>query len=156
MSAAAELTYAELNARANRLARHLIGLGAGPERLVAIAMPRSPEMVVAMLAVLKSGAAYVPVDPDYPPDRNAFMLADTRRGDRAHHERAGRALPAAAAPLILDDPAVAELISRYPAGDVRRCRARAAAAPGAPGVRDLHLGVDRAAQGRDRRPSRAW
>src|SRR6185437_2982647 len=72
------LTYGELNARANRLARHLITLGAGPERLVAIAMPRSPEVIVAMLAVLKSGAGYVPVDPGYPPDRIAFMLTDTR------------------------------------------------------------------------------
>src|SRR5205085_9271632 len=52
------LSYGELNARANRLARHLITLGAGPEHLVAVAMPRSPEMVVALLAVLKSGAAY--------------------------------------------------------------------------------------------------
>ncbi len=78
MTADAELTYGELNARANRLARHLITLGAGPERLVAIAMPRSPEVIVAMLAVLKSGAAYVPVDPDFPPDRKSFMLTDTR------------------------------------------------------------------------------
>ena len=57
------LTYGELNARANRLARHLVSLGAGPERLVAVAMPRSAGLVVALLAVLKSGAAYVPVDP---------------------------------------------------------------------------------------------
>ncbi len=80
ISGGAELTYAELNARANRLARHLITLGAGPERLVAIAMPRSADVIVAVLAVLKSGAAYVPVDPDYPPDRIAFMLADARAG----------------------------------------------------------------------------
>ena len=78
--AGAELTYGELNARANRLARHLVTVGAGPERVVAIAMPRSAEVIVAMLAVLKAGAAYVPVDPDFPPGRTAFMLTDTGAG----------------------------------------------------------------------------
>ncbi|TDV43067.1 non-ribosomal peptide synthetase, partial [Actinophytocola oryzae] len=72
------VTYAELNARANRLARHLIGRGAGPERLVALRLSRSVEMVVAILAVLKSGAAYVPVDPEYPAERVRFMESDAR------------------------------------------------------------------------------
>src|SRR4029077_872499 len=71
-----QLTYAELNARANQLARYLVSLGAGPERLAAIAMPRSADMIVAVLAVLKAGAASLPVDPAYPADRIAFMLAD--------------------------------------------------------------------------------
>ena len=70
------LTYADLDARANRLAHLLAARGAGPERLVALALPRSPELVVAVLAVLKTGAAYVPMDPEYPADRLAFMLAD--------------------------------------------------------------------------------
>ncbi|MEV6875780.1 amino acid adenylation domain-containing protein [Amycolatopsis sp. NPDC051128] len=73
-----ELTYAELDARANRLAHVLIGRGAGPERVVALAVPRSPEMIVAELAVLKAGAAYLPLDPDYPAERIAFMVADAR------------------------------------------------------------------------------
>ena len=72
------LTYAELNARANRLAWHLIGLGAGPERLVAVLMDRTADLIVAVLAVLKSGAAYLPVDPAYPADRIEFMLTDAR------------------------------------------------------------------------------
>ncbi|MCW6008206.1 amino acid adenylation domain-containing protein, partial [Micromonospora sp. CPCC 205371] len=73
-----QYSYRELDQRANRLARHLVELGVGPEDAVALALPRSPELVVATLAVLKAGAAFVPVDPDYPPDRTAYMLADSR------------------------------------------------------------------------------
>jgi amino acid adenylation domain-containing protein/non-ribosomal peptide synthase protein (TIGR01720 family) len=72
------LTYAELNARANRLARWLVAEGAAPERFVAVTMPRSAQMMVALLAVLKSGAAYLPIDPNYPRDRKDFMLADAK------------------------------------------------------------------------------
>ena len=118
LSAAAELTYGELNARANQLARHLIKLGAGPERIVAIAMPRSADVVVAMLAVLKSGAAYVPVDPDFPADRQTFMLTDTRAPIVLTTNDLARSLPPVAAPLVLDDPSVAETIAAYPAGDL--------------------------------------
>ncbi|UMP01395.1 amino acid adenylation domain-containing protein [Amycolatopsis sp. EV170708-02-1] len=70
------LTYAELNGEANRLARRLVSHGVGPERLVALAMPRSIEFVIAILAVHKAGAAYVPVDPDYPEERKRQMLDD--------------------------------------------------------------------------------
>ncbi|HEX8694195.1 MAG TPA: amino acid adenylation domain-containing protein, partial [Longimicrobium sp.] len=71
------LTYRALDERANRLARHLVGLGVGPEARVAVCLRRGPEMVAAVLAVLKAGGAYVPLDPGYPPDRLAFMLADS-------------------------------------------------------------------------------
>src|SRR5207249_3827370 len=67
-----ELSYAELNARANRLARHLVSLGAGPERLVAVRLPRSADSIVAMLAAFKAGAVYLPVDPDLPAERIEF------------------------------------------------------------------------------------
>lgn len=70
------LTYAELNSRANQLARCLQELGAGPESLVGVLCERSVEMIVALLGILKSGAAYVPADPAYPPERLAFMLED--------------------------------------------------------------------------------
>ncbi|MFE6750926.1 amino acid adenylation domain-containing protein [Kitasatospora purpeofusca] len=72
------LSYAELDARANRLAQGLAGAGIGPESLVALAVPRSAESIVALLAVLKAGAAYLPLDSDYPRDRLAGMLADAR------------------------------------------------------------------------------
>ena len=71
------LSYEELNARANRLARHLRGLGVGPEVLVGLAR-RSAAMVAGLLAVLKAGGAYVPLDPAYPAERLAFMLDDAR------------------------------------------------------------------------------
>ncbi|MGH3862999.1 non-ribosomal peptide synthetase [Actinokineospora sp.] len=73
-----ELTYAELNARANRLAWRLIARGVGPGDLVGLAVPRSVEMIVAWLGVLKSGAAYLPIDPSYPADRIALILDDAR------------------------------------------------------------------------------
>ncbi|MGV4892343.1 AMP-binding protein, partial [Streptomyces viridosporus] len=70
------LSYAQLNERANRLAHHLIDRGVGPERIVALLLPRSVDIVVARLAVMKAGGAYLPVDPDYPADRIAYMLHD--------------------------------------------------------------------------------
>ncbi|SDM61226.1 non-ribosomal peptide synthetase [Allokutzneria albata] len=72
------LTYAELNARANRLAHKLIAAGAGPEEIVALVLPRSVEIIVAQLAVLKAGAAYLPVDPGYPRERIAYMIDDAK------------------------------------------------------------------------------
>ncbi|GAA0968406.1 non-ribosomal peptide synthase/polyketide synthase [Streptomyces rhizosphaericus] len=71
-----DLTFAELEVAANRLAHRLIGRGVGPERLVALVLPRSVEMLVAQLAVAKAGGAFLPVDPGYPKERVAFMLRD--------------------------------------------------------------------------------
>jgi amino acid adenylation domain-containing protein len=73
----ASLTYGELNQRANRLAHRLQALGAGPETIVALLLEPSLQMVTAILAVLKAGAAYVPLDPEHPTDRLAFVLEDT-------------------------------------------------------------------------------
>ncbi|MGH3576075.1 MAG: AMP-binding protein, partial [Mycobacterium sp.] len=72
------LTYTQLNTRANQLAHTLIDRGVGPEQIVALALPRSTEMIVAILGVLKTGAAYLPLDPGYPPTRIAFMLKDAQ------------------------------------------------------------------------------
>ncbi|MGU9813109.1 non-ribosomal peptide synthase/polyketide synthase [Pseudomonas sp. LF052] len=72
------LSYAQLNARANRLAHRLLALGVGPGQRVGLASRRGPQLIVSLLAVLKSGAAYVPLDPKYPAERLAYMLADSR------------------------------------------------------------------------------
>src|SRR5690349_19232002 len=70
------LTYRELNARANQLARYLRKRGVGPEALVGICIERSLEMVVGLLGILKAGGAYLPLDPAYPHERLTFMLRD--------------------------------------------------------------------------------
>ncbi|MFB6583975.1 amino acid adenylation domain-containing protein, partial [Streptomyces sp. NPDC056402] len=71
-----ELAYRELNEQANRLARYLVGQGVGPESVVALLMERSVDLVVALLAVLKAGGAYLPIDVEYPADRVTHMLSD--------------------------------------------------------------------------------
>ncbi|MGH4010207.1 MAG: amino acid adenylation domain-containing protein, partial [Pseudonocardiaceae bacterium] len=76
ISEAGVLSYQQLAVRVNRLARVLITRGAGPERIVALVLPRSVDIVVAQLAVVTAGAAFVPIDPDYPGERIDFMLAD--------------------------------------------------------------------------------
>src|SRR6185369_10312597 len=70
------LTYAALDAHANRLAHHLQSLGVGPETMVGLCVERSPEMVIGLVGILKAGGAYLPLDPNYPRERLAFMLAD--------------------------------------------------------------------------------
>ena len=72
------LTYKELDRRANQLAHHLRKRGIGPEQHVAVCLNRSPELVIALLAVLKAGAAYVPLDPDYPSERLTYLISDAK------------------------------------------------------------------------------
>lgn len=72
------LSYAELEARANRLARRLVAAGAGPDRIVGVSLPRSADLIVALLAVLKAGAAYLPLDPSYPTARLEYLLSDAK------------------------------------------------------------------------------
>ncbi len=89
-----EVTYGELNARANRLAHHLRGLGVVAESFVGVCVDHSVDMLVALLGMLKSGGAYVPLDPAHPNDRLAFMLADTGAPLVVTSERLRGALPA--------------------------------------------------------------
>ncbi|WP_433331808.1 amino acid adenylation domain-containing protein [Spirillospora sp. CA-294931] len=114
-----ELTYAEVNARANRLAHALIERGVGPERVVALALPRSTDMIVAELAVFKAGGAYLPLDADYPAERLAFMLADASPVCLVTTAALAGAVPdaAATARLLLDDPDVAAELAAHSAAD---------------------------------------
>ncbi len=73
-----EITYRRLNREANRLARHLQVHGAGPETVVGIHLPRSPEMLIAVYSVFKAGAAWLPLDPNHPPERLTYMIEDAR------------------------------------------------------------------------------
>ena len=118
-------SYAELDAASGRIAGYLAGLGAGPEQVVAVALPRSAEMVAAVLGVAKTGAAYLPIDPGYPAERISFMLADARpalivctqetaglfggAGDGAVGGSATR--PAGGQVVVLDDPVTAAAIA---------------------------------------------
>ncbi|HBP38288.1 MAG TPA: non-ribosomal peptide synthetase [Clostridiales bacterium] len=74
------LSYGELNAKANILARFLRGRGVGPEKIVALLLPRVPEMIVAILGTIKAGGAYLPIDPEYPADRISYMLDNSQAG----------------------------------------------------------------------------
>ncbi|WP_157376443.1 non-ribosomal peptide synthetase, partial [Amycolatopsis azurea] len=106
------LTYAELDAAANRLARLLRQRGVGDEDVVAVAMPRSADLVVALLAVMKAGAAYLPLDLDHPEDRLAYMLSHAGAGIVVSTKDEAAQLPSGAdvERILLDDPAiVAEL-----------------------------------------------
>ncbi|MEU7114589.1 amino acid adenylation domain-containing protein [Streptomyces sp. NPDC046182] len=97
-------SYAQLNARANRLARTLVAAGAGPERVVAIVLPRSELSVTAFLAVLKTGATYLPIDPELPPERVALMLADAAPVVTVTEPRCAELVPAGSAPTLVLDP----------------------------------------------------
>ncbi|MGH9363377.1 MAG: non-ribosomal peptide synthetase, partial [Thermoanaerobaculia bacterium] len=97
------LGYAELNARANRLARRLVALGIGAEAVVAVALERSVEAVVALLAVLKAGGAYLPVDPGDPAERIGYLLRDSGAAAVLTRRELAAALPAGTAQLVFVD-----------------------------------------------------
>ncbi|WP_344301710.1 amino acid adenylation domain-containing protein, partial [Streptomyces murinus] len=127
-----ELSYREVNERANRLARLLVEGGAGPERFVAVALPRSAELVVALLAVLKTGAAYVPIDPEYPADRIAYILADADPMCVITGLGADGVLPAGSDQVLLDDPATRENLDARASGDLTDAERLASLHTGAP------------------------
>ncbi len=99
------LTYRELNARANRLAHHLMRLGVGPDVRVGLCLERSADLIVALVATLKAGGAFVPIDPSYPAERIAYMLADASVEVALGEERTAPLLAATAARAVLVDQA---------------------------------------------------
>ncbi|MEU7469472.1 amino acid adenylation domain-containing protein, partial [Streptomyces sp. NPDC044984] len=128
------LTHRALHARANRLARLLVSRGAGPERTVAVAVPRSPDLVVALLAVLKAGAAYLPVDPGYPADRIAYMLGDAGPVTVLTTTGAAASLPedARSGAVRLDAPDTGRALRALPDGDLTDDERTAPLRPGHP------------------------
>jgi nonribosomal peptide synthetase DhbF len=114
------LSFAELDARANRLAALLLERGAGPERFVGVALPRSADLVVALVAVLKSGAAYLPIDADKPAGRIALLLAESAPVVVLATRDTEPSLPTNAARVVLDDAAVVADLSGRTAVSLRR------------------------------------
>ncbi len=117
------LTYGALLARAGRLAGYLLGAGVGAETVVGLCLERGPDMIVSMLAVWRAGGAFVPLDPEYPPDRLEFMLADSRVSVLVGHRAAAGSWltgpagkpPAAVETVIwLDDPLTSVAPARTP------------------------------------------
>ncbi|MEU8812839.1 amino acid adenylation domain-containing protein [Streptomyces anthocyanicus] len=112
-----EVSYAELDARANRLARLLMSRGVGPESLVGVCLERGADLIVALLAVLKAGGAYVPLDPEYPAGRLGLMIEDAAPAVvLASRGTMGSLAPDLAASVVtLDEPATASMLSLLPA-----------------------------------------
>ena len=108
------LSYAELDVRANRLARILISHGAGPEELVAIALPRGADLVTAVLAAFETGAAYLAIDPEYPAERLAYLLHDAQPRTLVTDLELAARLPEVpgARVVVLDEPDVRAEIAR--------------------------------------------
>ena len=107
-----ELTYRELNARANQLAHYLKKHGVNPDVLVGLCAERSLEMVVGLLGILKAGGAYLPLDPDYPKERLAFMLEDARVSVLLTEQRFWKQLPGQEAQVLLVGKLKADQVSR--------------------------------------------
>ncbi|WP_245651928.1 non-ribosomal peptide synthetase [Streptosporangium amethystogenes] len=126
------LSYEELNARANRLARHLIGLGVGPERLVAVALPRSIMSLVAMLAVAKAGGAYLPVDPEYPVERIGYVLDDAAPVCVLTDAATSEVLPASVLEILVDRLGLDGDVGGDGGGDVSDAERRTPLSPASP------------------------
>jgi amino acid adenylation domain-containing protein len=113
-----QLTYAELDARANQLAHHLLAMGVGRDVLVGVCVERSPMMLVGLLGIAKAGGAYVPIDPEYPTERQEYMLASSQAPLVLTQDSLRAQLPAGGARIVCLDsdwPAIATMPSEPPA-----------------------------------------
>lgn len=126
------VSYAELNSAANRLARCLIDRGVGPDRVVAVSAPKSHDLVTVLLAVLKAGGAYLALDPAYPPERLAHMVAEARPVLLLRTgEDSGLTVPGAAVPwIVVDDPDFRAEWEARPGHDVSDAERRVPLRPG--------------------------
>ncbi|WP_185443940.1 non-ribosomal peptide synthetase [Kribbella qitaiheensis] len=111
-----EVTYAQLNRRANKLAHHLISEGVGPEKVIGLALPRSIDLLVAMYAVVKTGAAYLPIDLSYPADRISYVVEDAEPAFVITTESAAAAMPNGVR-LLLSDSHLEDLVAARPDTD---------------------------------------
>jgi len=114
-----EMSYAELNARANRLARVLVHRGLGPDHLVAVALPKGTELIVVLLAVTKSGAAYLPIDPTYPAVRVQHMLSDSGPALLVTAQDVEVSPPEGLPVLVVDSPGTRSRLADSSPGNVR-------------------------------------
>jgi len=114
-----QLSYTQLNSRANQLAHLLIQRGIGPEHIIALALPRCPQLITTILAVLKTGAAYLPLDPDYPAARLEFILADAHPPLLLAHTHTQDRLPGieAISSMVIDDPDTLTALASAPDSD---------------------------------------
>jgi amino acid adenylation domain-containing protein len=118
VSGPVQLSYGDLNAQANRLARHLVSLGVGPEQVVAVLLPHSARIIAALLAILKTGAAYVPIDPGYPPGRTAFMLDDADPVVVLTESDVAQRLDITGRLILLDEPDTSRALAACAATDL--------------------------------------
>ena len=112
VAAGSQLTFRELDARSNGLARVLLNMGVGPESLIGLALPRTCDLLVALMAILKSGGAYVPIDPEYPAGRIAHLVADASPQVIVTTTELADVLPAGATLLTLDEPETVRIMGR--------------------------------------------
>lgn len=124
-----ELTYTQMDARTDQLARHLVAHGVGPESVVGLCLPRGAELVTAILAVWKAGGAYLPIDPAYPAQRIEFILDDARPIAVLTTESLGATLPDSAPRIVLDDPRTVAAVSALPDTGLTDVERRSALSP---------------------------